>query len=458
MDRHDGYLLEIHTSKTGFLMAPQDSRGLALSTVSERAAQAYRDGVDLMMSAWPGAAESLEQAIAADDGFALAHAALARLHAMRMQPAEARGCIARAGAAVARRGTARERSHVATLALAIGGQGAKALESVLAHLDDWPRDALILALPLGAFGLYAFSGMADHDQARVALCERVAGGFAEDDWWFLASHGWSLVENGAVERGRAMVERALRIRAANANGMHALAHALFEQGAGAEADTALAAWLPGYDRAGLLHGHLAWHQALAALDQGDADRALAIYGQHVSPDVSLGAPLNIVSDAASLLWRLQLYGHAVPAADWQRAKAYGMSAYPQAGFAFADVHLGLLDAATADGAAAATRIAALDSLVAEGRLAAGSVVPAILRAAQAFTDGDPAGCARILEPMLGQVARIGGSGAQREIVEDTLIVALMRSGDTAKARSLLDRRLHRRPSARDLLWRKQISA
>ncbi|MFX8824977.1 hypothetical protein ABTM64_20935, partial [Acinetobacter baumannii] len=75
-------------------------------------------------------------------------------------------------------------------------------------------------------------------------------------------------------------------------------------------------------------------------------------------------------------------------------------------------------------------------------------MPAILRAAQAFVDGDPAGCAGLLEPMLGEVARIGGSGAQREIVEDTLIVALMRSGDTAKASSLLDRRLHRRPSAR----------
>lgn len=439
-------------------MAHQDSRGLALSTADERAAQAYRDGVDLMMSAWPGAAESLEQAIAADADFALAHAALARLHAMRMQPGAARACIARADEAVARQGMARERSHVATLALAIGGQGAKALDSVLAHVAAWPRDALILALPLGAFGLYAFSGMADHDQARAALCERLAGEFSDDDWWFLASHGWALVENGAVGRGRAMVERALRIRPANANGMHALAHALFEQGASDEADAALAAWLPGYDRAGMLHGHLAWHQALAALEQGDADRALAIYARHVSPEVSLGPPLNVVTDSASLLWRLQLYGHAVPAADWERAKAYATAAYPQAGFAFADVHLGLLDAAAADGEAMAARIATLDGLVAEGRLAAGSVVPAILRAAQAFVDGDPAGCAGLLEPMLGEVARIGGSGAQREIVEDTLIVALMRSGDTAKASSLLDRRLHRRPSARDLSWRKQISA
>jgi hypothetical protein len=56
------------------------------------------------------------------------------------------------------------------------------------------------------------------------------------------------------------------------------------------------------------------------------------------------------------------------------------------------------------------------------------------------------------------VVRIGGSGAQREIVQDTLLVALMRSGEASRARDLLDRRLHRRPSPRDARWREQLSA
>jgi hypothetical protein len=51
-----------------------------------------------------------------------------------------------------------------------------------------------------------------------------------------------------------------------------------------------------------------------------------------------------------------------------------------------------------------------------------------------------------------------GSGAQREVVEDTLLVALMRSGHAEKARNLLDRRLHRRPSPRDAAWRVQLAA
>jgi hypothetical protein len=45
-----------------------------------------------------------------------------------------------------------------------------------------------------------------------------------------------------------------------------------------------------------------------------------------------------------------------------------------------------------------------------------------------------------------------GSHAQREIIEDTFIVALMRGGEAAWARALLDRRLHRCPSPRDACW------
>lgn len=439
-------------------MAHDDSRGLPISTDSPDAARLYRDGADLLLSAWPGAAETLKQAAEADPDFALAHAALARLHAIRAEPAEAGACIGRAGEIVARNGTPRERSHVATLALAVSGQGRKALDSALAHAESWPRDAIILALPLGAFGLFAFSGMADHNQARADLCERHARHFDADDWWFLTYRGWSQVENGAVRYGRDLAERGFELRRANANGAHALSHAMFEQGAGQDAEALIAGWLPSYDRAGVLHGHLAWHAALTALERGDPEAALAIYERYVQPSASLGVPLNVMTDAVSLLWRLQAYGHEVPARLWEPVKAYSASHFPKAGFSFADAHIGLLAAATGDRSAAADRIDALTRLVEAGSLAAGPVVPAICRAALAFVDADYRGCVRILEPMASEIVRIGGSGAQREVIEDTLLLALIRSGETAKACDLLDHRLHRRPSSRDAHWRNQVAA
>jgi hypothetical protein len=382
----------------------------------------------------------------------------ARLHAIRDEPAKARARIATAEEAVARRGTDRERSHVEALSLAIDGQSAKALERALAHADAWPRDVLILALPLGAFGLFAFSGMADHDQARVDLCERHARRFDADDWWFLTYRGWAHAENGDVALGRALTQRGFDLRTSNANAAHALSHALYESGAGEDAERLIADWLPGYDRAGSLHGHIAWHAALAALERGDPERALAIYADHIQLSVSAGMPVNVVSDAASFLWRLQAYGHTAPAGLWEAAAAYSGSFFQTAGFAFADVHMAILAAATGDRAAVERRVEALTGLIEAGGLPAGPVVPAICRAALAFAADDYAGCARILEPVAAEVVRIGGSGAQREMIEDMLLLALTRSGEAVKARALLDRRLHRRPSPRDTRWRGLLAA
>lgn len=159
-------------------MAHLDSRGLPISTTSQRAAELYREGVDLLLSTWPGAAAVLDETIAADPDFALAHAARARLHAMRTEGALARERVAAACALVAERGSERERSHVAAMSLTLNGRSAEALDAAYSHAENWPRDIMILSLPLGAFGLLAFSGRADHDQARVDLCERHAGQFS----------------------------------------------------------------------------------------------------------------------------------------------------------------------------------------------------------------------------------------------------------------------------------------
>ena len=432
-------------------MSHQDRYGLTLSTTSAEAAQAYRDGIDLLLSAWTGAAEAFDRASAADPEFALAHIARARIHTFYQQGDLARTKAALARELVARNGTARERGHVETLTLAVEGQIPAALAAALAHLETSPRDAVVMSLPLGAFGLFAFSGMADHDQARVDLCERHARHYG-DDWWFLTYHGWSLTENGDLARGRAMTERAFGLRRANANAVHSLLHAMFEDGSVTEADALVTEWVPSYDRRGILHGHILWHRALGALEQGDADTALAIYADVLKPSVSSAPPINVISDGASLLWRLSAYGHDVPAELWTEADAFAQRAFPKSSIPFADVHMALFAAATHNSAALQQRLGVIEQRVSEGKLAAGPVVPKICRAMHAFADADYSGCIRHLAPVLDEVVRIGGSHAQRQIVEDTFIVALMRGGELARARTMLDNRLHRRPSPRDARW------
>ena len=53
----------------------------------------------------------------------------------------------------------------------INGEAAKAMAALEAHVRADPRDALVLSLALGVYGLFAFSGRPDHHEAQRALLE-----------------------------------------------------------------------------------------------------------------------------------------------------------------------------------------------------------------------------------------------------------------------------------------------
>jgi Tfp pilus assembly protein PilF len=431
----------------------RDRYDLPLTTASDHAAAYYRDGVDCMLSAWYGADDAFDRATAEDPEFALAHIARARIHQLNAEGPEARAKAARARQ-LAVNVTTRERRHVEIVAAVIEGQPKPALTAAEQHLDEFPRDALVLSLLLGAFGLYAFSGRADHDAARLAICERNATHYGED-WWFLTYLGWSHVEAGNAATGRSLTERAISRRPENGNAAHSLAHALFEQGDAAAARAFLSTWLPAHEGASFLQGHLSWHIALTALDAGDLDGALAIYEQHIKPAGRRYPPLNVFTDTASLLWRLSLAGKTGLEPHWRDVAAFGDRYFPRAGVHFADVHHALVAAATGS-EALETRLAELETIDADGRLAPGPSAIDICRGVSAFADGDHDNAIRILEPLMSDVVRIGGSHAQRELWEDTLIVACLRGGHSGKAAKLVSARLNRRPSARDEAWSREV--
>lgn len=430
----------------------RDRYDLPLTTGSDSAAASYRDGVDRILSAWYGAGEAFDRAIVEDPTFALAHIARARIHQMNMEVTEARAKAAHARQ-LAASASERERQHVEIMAAAIEGKPKLALTGAERHLEEFPRDALVLSLLLGAFGLYAFSGRTDHDAAKLAICERNARHYGED-WWFLTYLGWSHTEAGNARTGRTLSERAIELRAENASAAHGLSHALFEQGDIAAGRSFLSGWLPAHDRASFLHGHLSWHVALSALDAGDLDGALEIYRQHIRPPNSRYPPLNVFTDAASLLWRLSLAGRAGLEPHWREVAAYGDRFFPRAGQHFADVHYALVAAATGS-EALETRLAEMEAREADGRLAPGPAAIGLCRGIRAFAEGDNDNAIRILEPLMPAVVRIGGSHAQRELWEDTLIVACLRGGHGDKAARMISERLHRRPSARDEAWSRE---
>jgi hypothetical protein len=429
----------------------EDRYGLSLTPASVRAIEAYRAGVDHLLLATPGAEGAFAAALEADPGFALAAAGLARALQIHGRVAEGRAAAARARGLVGGI-SRRERQHVAVIGTLLDGDGPGALAAVRAHVAEFPRDALVLSLAVGAFGLIAFSGRPDHNALLLELLDPLAPHYA-GDWWFPFAHGWAYNEARRPVEARRLMEEARARQPRSANVAHGLAHIAYETGDVESGATYLTEWLPAYERAGTLHCHLSWHLALFELARGHDERARRVYEESIGPGASaLAPPLNTLSDSSAFLWRLGLYGESAPSGHWSAVRDFAAQAFARPGLAFADIHCALAYAGQGDAAALARLVEALRDAAHAGRLPAGPGVAALAEGLGAFAAGDYTEAIRLIEPVAGEVIRLGGSHAQRDVFEETLIQAYLRAGLGAKAAAILRRRLDRRPSARDRDW------
>ena len=411
-----------------------DRYGLALSTTSVTARDAYVEGVDLLLTVYPGAAAAFERAIAADPAFALAHIGRARASQLAGKLESMRADLAMASS-LADGVSARERSQIEVFRSLFAGQPVAALAAVRAHVRTWPRDALVLSLAANQGGLIGMSGLSGREQDLTDFLDRLAPHYGED-WWFEAHRGMALSEIGRHDEARPMIERSLRQYRRNAYGAHAFAHLCYETG---EQDTGIAFlrdWLPIYDRGGGLFGHLNWHLGLFELHAGNLEGGLRLYTDAFCADDHRGAVHQKLSDSAAFLWRSELAGHPRDSARWARLKDYAREKLPRPGMSLADWHVALTYAATGDDAALEEWIRAIEELASAGRYPSGSVIPAVARAFAAYQRGDHATAIDLIEPMLPERERIGGSRAQGDLVEATLLQAYLASGREAEARRL----------------------
>src|SRR6202047_4172596 len=157
-----------------------DRYELPLSTASSAARDAYVQGCEAKLTMYPGAIEGFDRAIAADPRFALAHAARAHVLLERGAAAAARASMAAANSLAAGL-SAREASHIAFFDLLAAGDAEAALAAMYAHLNAWPRDALVLGTTAFTNGLIGSSGRDVQKRALLALLDRLCP-HSGDDW------------------------------------------------------------------------------------------------------------------------------------------------------------------------------------------------------------------------------------------------------------------------------------
>ena len=157
-----------------------------------------------------------------------------------------------------------------------------------------------------------------------------------------------------------------------------------------------------------------------------------------------GGPQQKVSDGAAFLWRSELAGQPRDAAAWRALQDYANSALPRPGSGLADLHVLLAQAVMRDEVGLDTRARQIEALAREGRYPSGSYLPALARGFAAFERGDFSSAIETLSTLVGENERIGGSRAQHDLIEFTLLRAYLSANRPSEARHLLSAR---RPGA-----------
>jgi len=424
-------------------MAIADRYGLPITTDSPAAAARFQDGMDAVLSYGPHAEESFTAALQADPALAVAHAGVALVAVVQGNAAAARGASERARHAVAG-ATRRERQHVEALSALVAGDTARGLALVDEHVAEFPRDALLVNQAGSAIG---FAGATDRETRRMAFLERLAPAYG-DDWWFQSALAFTYHEVERFDESRRLSERSLEQYPGNANASHNLAHISFETLDTDGGAAFLEQWLATYDRRASFHCHLAWHLAMFELHRGRYAHALEIFERDIVGAVN---PRLAMIDGAALLWRFRLDARPHPPGHW-RSLADLAARVSRPGLIFGEIHAALAYAACGDEAAVTKLIDGLRQLDAAGHPIAGPVALPLVHGIAAFVAGDHAAALGQLEPVAADFHRIGGSHAQWELFEETMVtcyLALERHDDAAR---LVRRRLERRASPRDRRW------
>jgi len=406
----------------------KDRYGNDLSTNSQTAADLYIDAVDRFLAADSGVDATFQRAIDEDENFALAHLALARSHQMRGDRERIGPSLQKARDA-ATGVTPREAAQIDAIGRLLEGQAGPAYELIRAHLMEYPRDVIMAQTCMGVFGLIGFSGLPGREFEQLAFTTSLAPHYG-NDWWFLSQDAFAQIEAGQTARAETAIEQSLSINPRSAQGAHIRAHLYYENGEPAAGFDYLADWRREYPRDGLLHCHVAWHVALWALERRDEEMMWQIIDTDIKPGAGISPPLNVMTDTTAILFRAAMAGIDVALERWQEVSDFALAHFLEPGLAFADVHAALAHALAGNRDAVA-------KIISDAKGPAGELVSTIARGFQAMASENWADANDHLTSAMADHARIGGSRAQRDLIEFTLAWTLLHSNRKDQAQAVI---------------------
>jgi tetratricopeptide (TPR) repeat protein len=383
------------------------------------------------MAATPGTDTAFADSVAADEGFALGHISLARAKQLMGRGHEAKAPRARA-LELAAGTTPREQSHIAIFDKILTGQGEAALAAIREHMKSWPRDAMALAPATSVFGLIGFSGKVGREIDQLAVLEPFEKHYG-DDWWYRTQLAFAQIELGQLDEGQRNIDHALAAYPKSAHAAHIRGHLFYELGEREAGLAFLKEWMADYPRDGMMHCHNSWHLALWSMETGRHEQAWQIYNEALRPGAAWGPQINVATDCPAFLLRAEMAGQPRKPELWRELGEYSTKWFGRPGLSFVDMHTVLAYAMAGDNEK-------LAPFTDNPRGAAGDMVPPMARGFEAFAAGDYKRAASELEPLLDTHERLGGSRAQRDLLEYTVAAAKLRGGNKDEARAFIERR------------------
>lgn len=405
-----------------------DGFGFTSSSVSDAAARAFEEATFAVAGHRPDAGPAIGKTLAGDPDHvgALALKGFANLILAREELAQvANAALADARAAASRRPPSGDEAVMLdALADAVGGS----FRTAARRLDDGFADRPSVLLPFKIAQALRF--MAGDAAGMLAASARMLAHAAEHPratGFLYGCHAFALEEHGRYDEAEHFGRRAVWLEPGDAWGLHAVGHVHEMRGQTRAGIAWLEAGRKDWTGCNNFAFHMAWHLALLHLENGQADRALALYDEEVRPTQT--DDFRDIANAVSLLWRFERRGLDVDG-RWQDLAVVVKRRRTDATLVFAALHTLLALRAIGDEGGAADVLAALAAR-AEGQGEQGAVARDV---------GLP--MARVIAGVGGQAGRIslgrlalalpaiGGSNAQRDLFMLQLAEIAGHRGDT----------------------------
>ena len=425
-------------------MAISDSLDLPVSGASNAALECYETALHQLQCFIGDPVASVNAAIDASPYFVMAHVLKGYLFGLATEKETmlvARECHEAAAQLPA---TARERAHVEALGRLSHGRWHDAGRLLEDLSIEFPRDALALQAGHQIDFFTGNSRMLRDRLARVmpAWSPGMPGYHA-----VLGMQAFGFEEMGEYGTAEALGRKAIEIESRDGWAQHAVAHVMEMQSRQRDGIAWMRANPDNWSKDSFLQIHNWWHLALFHYDLSEIEEVLALFDGPIYGARSTLA-LNMV-DASAILWRLHLAGHDV-GSRWELLAANWLPKARSGNYAFNDAHammafVGAGLSGAADGLIRTQR----KSMLANDDNAAFTrdVGHPVTLAIKAFGEGSYAEAVRLIQPVRHIAHRFGGSHAQRDVIDLTLIEAAIRSGQKALASFLCAERLAARPAS-----------